>query len=443
MIYRLVHFIARVSLGIYFRRIEIEGAERLRAAGPRIFVANHPNTLIDVLLVGIHYPGKIHFLGKSVLFENPLLAWFLGLFGAIPVYRQQDASNMAQNVDSFARAFEVLEKGGAICLFPEGTSVTEPRLQKFKTGAARIALGAEERNGWKLGLEIVPVALAYDEKSVFRSRALVRVSDPIRAADWREGYERDAQETVRAFTAELERVFAELLPQADDWRDLRSVDRVRRLYQDEQRRRGEAEADFLTGVRISRQFLDGYAYYKSKDPAGVEALRHKVDRFYQELDLAGVPPQAVALEVGTFQAILFLLANGIALLVGLPLYLFGLLHNYAAYRLVGILTRRMNPETEFESTYKLLIGLILFPIVHLVEAGVYTALLGRPAVFPVSLFLTGTTGFFTLLWWGQARRFALGIAVFLRNRGRVRTTLEKRRRQILEDVEKLVAAYPR
>ena len=62
--------------------------------------------------------------------------------------------------------------------FPEGISHDEPELQPLKTGAARIALGAMERHG-PLPVRIVPVGLTFEEKGVFRSRALLVVGEAI------------------------------------------------------------------------------------------------------------------------------------------------------------------------------------------------------------------------------------------------------------------------
>jgi hypothetical protein len=49
----------------------------------------------------------------------------------------------------------------------------------LQKGFARIALAAEEKNNWKLGVKIVPVGLQYDSHGDFRSRVLVSFGTPI------------------------------------------------------------------------------------------------------------------------------------------------------------------------------------------------------------------------------------------------------------------------
>ena len=85
-------------------------------------------------------------------------------------------------------------------IFPEGTSISERRLRPLKTGAARIALGAEARHGFKLGLQVVPVAINYFDPSRFRSDVLLNVAPPIRVATYAAAYARDPDEAADQLT---------------------------------------------------------------------------------------------------------------------------------------------------------------------------------------------------------------------------------------------------
>ena len=110
-------------------------------SGPVLLCINHPNNLIDSLLVGGVLPRKVHYLATAALFRNPLVARFLTACGAIPVYRKQDdPDKMDRNADAFAACFRALERGHLVGIYPEGTTHSESRVQRIKTGAARIAL---------------------------------------------------------------------------------------------------------------------------------------------------------------------------------------------------------------------------------------------------------------------------------------------------------------
>lgn len=73
----------------------------------------------------------------------------------------------------FNATYEELARGGALGVFPEGTSYTMPRIIQVKEGAARAALGFARRFPDKI-LSLVPVGITYTDKSKYRSRVIVR-----------------------------------------------------------------------------------------------------------------------------------------------------------------------------------------------------------------------------------------------------------------------------
>src|ERR1041384_2099655 len=153
----LLSSLLRLAIRIFFRRVEIVGAERVPAQGPVVFVLNHPNGLIDPAVLLCLAPRRVSFLAKAPLFRMPLVGLWCRAFDAIPVHRKQDpGAEMTRNRETFDAARGVLVRGGAIALFPEGTSHSDPKLKPLKTGAARIALGAAAALPQDLPLTIVP-----------------------------------------------------------------------------------------------------------------------------------------------------------------------------------------------------------------------------------------------------------------------------------------------
>ena len=98
MLQKTIRFILLRLVELFYPRIEVDGAENLPGSGPIIFVANHPNGLLDALVLMIGLRRHISFLAKSTFFANPIGRALMEAFGALPVYRQRDEGLAGCNV---------------------------------------------------------------------------------------------------------------------------------------------------------------------------------------------------------------------------------------------------------------------------------------------------------------------------------------------------------
>lgn len=173
---RGIRVLADVAMRGWFREREVRGVHQLLRDRPLVVVATHANGFVDPALLYATSPRPLRFLAKATLWKTPPIGLLLDAAGAVPVHRAQDGATEA-NRSTFSSCHEVLRRDGAIAIFPEGTVTDEPRIGHVHTGAARIALGA--RASGVAGLLIVPVGLVYEDKTRPRTRALVRVGEPI------------------------------------------------------------------------------------------------------------------------------------------------------------------------------------------------------------------------------------------------------------------------
>jgi len=453
---RFFRALVRLVLKVFFRQVEVAGAGRIPAGRPLVLVANHVNGLIDPLLLIGPLPlwPPPRFLAKSTLWKNPLVRPFLDLAGAIPVYRRQDeGSDPAKNAETFVRSHELLANGGALALFPEGTSHSDPALKPLKTGAARIVLEAE-RKFPGTGTRIVPVGLLFDGKQTFRSRALVQVGEPIdpapeiamEAGDPEAGDPETAIAAARALTARIDAELQAVTLNYETWEDARLIARAADLY----RHRGfelPSRGSLEEGYAFRRAFLEGYRDLRQSHPEKVAAAAGCVREYDQLLEACGLRDDQVGAAYPPSPVLRFAGRSLLRLLVHLPLAAVGTLLNYPVYRLIGEVVKRvLRLPADQTATYKLFGALLFFPLAWIGEgflAGHYLGhYLGGWIGAAVAL-LAPPTGYLALLFhdrraifWHEARAYLL-----LRTRKRLAAELKDRRDAVLRQVEELAALY--
>src|SRR5882724_9705200 len=220
-----------LALGFYFRRIERFHIERVPAGGPVLFVSNHPNSLTDSFVIGASVPRKVNFIGTVQLFSFKPVKWLLTQCGVIPINRVKDNPKAMRSVaDTFEAVYQVLERGEAVGILPEGVTYDDSTLKEVKSGAARMALELEQRHGGKLGLKVVPVGLTFSAKEIYRSDALVNFGEPILAANFLADYAERRKECIHRLTEEIERRIQSLILHLPKLEHARVIGAVKRLY---------------------------------------------------------------------------------------------------------------------------------------------------------------------------------------------------------------------
>ncbi|MBL7008284.1 MAG: 1-acyl-sn-glycerol-3-phosphate acyltransferase [Planctomycetes bacterium] len=336
-----------------FYRWELLGGE-VPADGPLILVANHPNGLVDPLMVDRVAGRRFRMLAKAPIFSVPVLGWMAKQVGAIPVYRKLDGDDTRQNRDAFAAAHQALAEGQVLFLFPEGISHNEPQLQPLKSGAARIALGAEAARGYGLGLRIVPVGITYRDKTRFGSAAAIEIGAPIDVAAFAEDYQRDPWPAVEALTAAIEDGVRRLTINLDRWEDLPLVRLAEKIL-------GRRDAHVVK--RLRAMAATGRAR-QQEDPEAFAALRQRLAAFQLQLDELGLEVNHLDARYSPAAVVRFVLRNLLAVVIGLPLAVAAGLLYLPPRLLVRSAGRRWSESEDVLVSVKFLAGALLFPLWH-------------------------------------------------------------------------------
>jgi len=367
---------ARMLLALFFRRVEVTGSENLSGEGGGLLLAWHPNGLIDPALLLATFPGRVVFGARHGLFRWPLLGRVLAAC-AVPIYRRQDLAPGGDeerlrrgNDASLAALAAAVHAGGFAVLFPEGDSHDEPHPLELRTGAARLYLEATASAPAGAPVRVVPVALHYDRKRFFRSRALVAYLPPLDLSHETAALDdTDAarRETARRITERFAAVLDEAVLSTDDWQEHYLIHRVRRIMRAERAARAGA-APGPTDMRERRlgfaRVWTAFRELRRTAPEAVAALRARIETYDRrlrrlgledfELDHPAPLPNGRLLAAFAFQRLV------VDLLLP-PLVLLGLIANLPTAVLLAALARLAARKKKDQATIKLLFGFVLFP----------------------------------------------------------------------------------
>jgi 1-acyl-sn-glycerol-3-phosphate acyltransferase len=374
LIGRLARWTVRRLARVYYPHIEISGGARIPASGPLLLAANHQNSMLDPVMVGIAARRPVRFMAKAPLFEVPVFGNIMHALGMMPAYRRSDdPKQMHRNLESLGQAATRLKDGEAVGIFPEGKSHDAPRLEQVKTGTARMAIQAVREGA--AGLKLVPLGLNYQRKEMFRSAVWIRVGEPIDVNAWlaafvggdreagtsagktevagtsspqpspspEEGGEAHASEAassrdrqaVRELSAEIDRRLKELVVHLDEpsWEPFLTELEVLLPPPRESRRNPFA------WLRQRKRIADAMNHFMRADRARAEAAGKSIQRGRERLATAGLNARSAALRYRGWPLTWRLVREALLMNLGFVLVLIGTLHHLLPFLFTRFLAR--------------------------------------------------------------------------------------------------------
>ncbi len=387
LLYYLLKAVVYVSLRAFHGRVSVVNKKLAAHAAPLIVVSNHPATLLDPLHAVVNVKGIVFFLANASLFKYKLSAWLLNRLYCIPVERVQDVNGRPlRNEQNFARARQHLSNGGKLYVAVEGSSYAERRLRKVKTGTARIALRAEAAHNFRLGISILPTGLNYEDPNAFRKPVLVIYDKPIRVADFQELYEKDEPEAVLALTnAIAERLDKLIINTTDDGEDLL-------LRQMETLLQNEEPLPLYRHFLRTKELQQKLKKLAAESPQAHAGFAKRVKSYFEKLNSLGISDEALITPLCPIRMTL--------LTFGLPFALAGwLMHRPPGFSLRA-LSRSLNKDIHWMSTYNYVPSLVIYPLFYWLEVSIFTHWLpGWGWAFLAGFVLLG-------LWWEWYREAA-------------------------------------
>ena len=301
----------------------------------------------------------------------------------------------------------------------------------------RVASNASSRPG--CALRIVPFGLHFEDRTRFRSAALIEIGNGIDPTPHLTDAGEDDREAVLALTGEIEKALGRVTISYGSWEEAHLIRRGATLFSRDEGRSGTGLAG---GLSYQRAFAQAYGELKTLYPEETATVRRALRAYDRRLALTGLRDRQVAAEYPRRLVVRFLLRHLLDLLVLLPIGLVGTLINWLPYRTPAAIARVLPLEEDLRATYKLMISLVLFPLVWLVLCRLAQVYLGWQAALAVAV-VAPLSGYAALLLKERLGRLVAESRAYLvlRWTRSLAAELRAQRADLLERIRGLVELY--
>ena len=408
MIYQFLKRSIKFALFIFFRKKVISGLENIPTSGPLIIAVNHPNTLLDPLLIASQVKRKVGFLANASIFINKIASSIFSYLWIIPVYRKKDIKpgEVQDNSQSFKKCYEFFDNNGALLIFPEGTSVNELKLRDIKTGTARIALTYEAERGFPGILNINTVALSYSDSLSFRSTVSVIVNPSFKVKEYQSLWEKDSLEAIKAFTKRIQKEMEGQITLTDDKNQEKAVLQVQKFYFEYIDPSISRYSDPARSFEFRRKLAEKVRDLQNTDPVLYNNLAIQFDDFFNRLEDLKITPGFFRSSFLEKNKSIILVAYIFQLILLFPFYILGLITNYIPYKIPLWIFKSLKPDVEYRSSIHMISGMIVFPLFYLFNIILFRKYISSELIWSI-LFLLSLPflGFIVLYYWKIIKQF--------------------------------------
>ena len=440
MLYNIFKVLFYLTTRAYFRSITVEGKNNIPNKNtPVIFAANHPSAFMDPILLGALIDRPLYFLARGDVFKYKVIRPIFNQLHMIPVYKSDlSPKQVHKNESTFEKCHEHLGRNKSILIFPEGTSKTERRLRPIKTGTARIALGAEEKQNFDLDLKVIPVGLNYSDPHIFKSDVLVNFGEAISLREYKDRFQEDPRQAVNQLTEQIKLNLEKQIVIIENEQLEKTIEQIESLYRSTLRQESSMEEKGTQDFRLSQDIVKAVEHYARVDPSMLKEFGDKMTDYIKDLEsvqLRDTQIRSTSISLNVLGRILYFL-------LGFPFFLFGFLSNYIPFKLSGFISDNLKIREDFVGAIKLAVGLLVFLISYLVESILVASLFGNlwAVLFFISLY---PAGFFTIDYiktYYKLRGAIHYLSLFMRKSDMV-ARLKTRRQELIDELEKRKEDY--
>lgn len=383
--YNLTRNYVQFAFKEFYGEYIIRGIENLPEDKPIIFAPNHLNALMDALAVATLPPYRKTkvFLARADVFNKPLAAKLLRAVKILPAFRIRDGfENLEKNAATFDEAIGALTNNATLCIMPEGNQGTERNIRPLVKGIFRIAFKAQEALGDKHPVQIIPVGIDLGDFVKFKKHIIIQIGKPIDISEYYSEYIENQAATINKVRARLKVELENLIINIPSGEHYMALERI--VYQ--------SESFFLSKLNLENNTFNKFIARKNSITFLEELIIHhpqKFDQLNQSSLILQTKFSKNRLRTENFlnqpQFPLQELLTGLLLS---PVYVICLILNYLPVIVPVKIRESMHVQfTGFWSSIHFTLGLLIFPLLYILQSTVIGLLLSLNIWWIIALVL--------------------------------------------------------
>ena len=390
--YEAIRTYVRFAFWLSHKRVVVTGRQNIPKGKPIIFAANHQNALMDPLAISCTNPLQSLWLARADIFKSKAARSFLKYIKMLPVYRIRDGKdNLSNNEQIFGQVIQLLEDKQSVALFPEAAHSGKRQMVPHRKAIPRIALDAEAKNNFELGLQIVPVGINYSHYWQFSRTLIVHYGKPIDVDRYKNAWTENPQKAMLSLRDEIHDKIIPLTIQINshtfyqEYEDIRQLageaySKTKHFTKDETLNRFYSEQELIARIEL----------LENTQPEQFERIIEEAKNYFQELKENHFTDDQIRKAGKAKWPELF--AQLVAAIIALPVFVLGFVFNAIPFFIPRGIFRKRVKDTAFMSTFNFVAGLVLFPVFYLIGASLIFALTGSPVISIVSFFVMPFAG---------------------------------------------------
>jgi 1-acyl-sn-glycerol-3-phosphate acyltransferase len=366
----------RFAMWLSHKRIVVVGRENIPKGKPIIFAANHQNALMDPLALVCTNPLQTLWLTRADIFKSKFTRPILKFLKMIPIYRIRDGKDsLSNNEEIFKQVTQVLEDKDSIALFPEAAHSGKRQMLPHKKAIPRIALEAEEKNNFKLDLQLIPTGIFYDHYWKFNRTLIVQYGKPIEIDSYKDRYGESVQNTMLSLRDDILENLEPLTMQINSVKYYVDYENLRMIVGEEYAKRNFFSKDStLQLFKAEQELIKKTERLEVENPDLFKELTDRIEACVGITKKTGLT--FIQIAKAKDSSLLKLLIGFAGALLSLPLLILGIFFNFVPFLIPRLFLTRKIKDPAFRSSFNFALGLFLFPIFYLLESSLVGVVTG-------------------------------------------------------------------